>query len=194
MNPLDAPDANGRINTVKNVNDFTIIVQEYFQKRVQNWLKTVGKKVFMIKHYWLRYEFAPSRGQIHTHMLVITDHNQFIQNTMNKYKDHTKMADALAEWMEKSFGMTACMPTTVNVNDVTCQEIEDIMSNDENESYSITDHPSNFTLTDVIKETQKHNNDNRKERKIFEMDTNKLFKSLHFHKCNAFCMRKRNIQ
>ena len=61
QNPLDAPDANGRINTVKNVNDFTIIVQEYFQKRVQNWLKTVGKKVFMIKHYWLRYEFAPSR-------------------------------------------------------------------------------------------------------------------------------------
>ena len=113
---------------------------------------------------------------------------------MNKYKDHNKMADALAEWMEKSFGMTACMPTTVNVNDVTCQEIEDIMSNDENESYSITDHPSNFTLTDVIKETQKHNNENSKERKIFEMDTKKLFKSLQFHKCNAFCMRKRNIQ
>ena len=44
VNPLDEPDANGRINTVKNVNDFSIIVQEYFQKRVQNWLNTVGKK------------------------------------------------------------------------------------------------------------------------------------------------------
>ena len=194
VNPLDAPDANGRINTVKNVNDFTIIVQEYFQKRVQNWLKTIGKKVFMIKHYWLRYEFAPSRGQIHTHMLVITDHNQFIQNTMDKFKDHTKMADALAGWMEQSFGMTACMPKTVNVDCMTCQDIKDIMTEEDNESHSLTDHPSNFTFTDVIKETQKHGNDDKKKKEIFEKDTINLFKSLQLHKCNAFCMRKRNIQ
>ena len=194
QNPLDAPDANGRINTVKNVNDFSIIVQEYFQKRVQNWLKTIGKKIFMIKHYWLRYEFAPTRGQIHTHMLVITDHNKFIQNTMNEYKDHTKMADSLAGWMEKTFGVTASMPTTVNVDEVTCQEIEDIMSEDETRTYSITDHPSNFTRTDVIREAQKYKNDSAKEKQVHERDTMNLFRSLPLHKCNAYSMRNRNIQ
>ena len=86
------------------------------------------------------------------------------------------------------------MPKTVNVNDVTCQEIEDIMSKNENESYSLTEHPSNFTLTDVIKETQKHINDDEKKKEIFDKDTKNLFKSLQLHICNAYCMRKRNIQ
>ena len=113
---------------------------------------------------------------------------------MDEYKDHTKMADALAEWMEKTFGMTASMPTTVNVDEVTCQEIEDIMSEDETTTYSITDHPSNFTLTDVIREAQKYKNDSAKEKQIHENDTKNLFRSLQLHKCNAYCMRNRNIQ
>ena len=58
-----------RINTVININDYIIVVQEYFQKRVQNWLDTVGKDIFKIKHHWCRFDFAPSRGQIHAHML-----------------------------------------------------------------------------------------------------------------------------
>ena len=56
---------------VQIVNDYTLIVQEYFQERVKIWLSTIGTKIFHIKHYWLRYEFAPSRGQIHAHILAI---------------------------------------------------------------------------------------------------------------------------
>jgi hypothetical protein len=56
---------------VQLVNDYTLVVQEYFQERVKIWLSTIGTKVFHIKHYWLRYEFAPSRGQIHAHILAI---------------------------------------------------------------------------------------------------------------------------
>ena len=59
---------------VQSINDYTLIVQEYFQQRVMAWLKTIGKIIFGIKHHWLRYEFAPGRGQIHAHMLAITDH------------------------------------------------------------------------------------------------------------------------
>jgi hypothetical protein len=58
---------------VQLINDYTLIVQEYFQERVKIWLETIGAKVFHIKHYWLRYEFAPSRGQIHAHILAIHD-------------------------------------------------------------------------------------------------------------------------
>ena len=38
-------------NYVQYVNDYTLIVQEYFQQRVKNWLDTIGNKIFKIKHY-----------------------------------------------------------------------------------------------------------------------------------------------
>jgi len=40
---------------------------------VDKFLKTIGLEVFGIKHYWGRFEFAKSRGQIHLHLLGITD-------------------------------------------------------------------------------------------------------------------------
>ena len=71
---LEVPDLDKSF--VQIVNDYTLIVQEYFQERVKIWLSTIGAKIFHIKHYWLRYEFAPSRGQIHAHMLSMTIPNQ----------------------------------------------------------------------------------------------------------------------
>jgi hypothetical protein len=68
---LFAPDLNK--SWVEIVNDHTLIVQEYFQERVKIWLETVGKKIFKIKHYWLQFEFTPSRGQIHVHILAISE-------------------------------------------------------------------------------------------------------------------------
>jgi hypothetical protein len=55
------------------VDEYSIVIQEFFEKRVEIWLETVGHGVFDIKHYWLRYEFAPSRGQVHAHLLAICD-------------------------------------------------------------------------------------------------------------------------
>ena len=67
---LFAPDLNK--SWVETVNDHTLIVQVYFQERVKIWLETVGKNIFRIKQYWLRFEFTPSHGQIHVHMLAIS--------------------------------------------------------------------------------------------------------------------------
>lgn len=49
----------------KAVNDYSIVVQEFFIKRVEDWLETVGRKVLGIEYYWARIEFAKGRGQIH---------------------------------------------------------------------------------------------------------------------------------
>ena len=57
------------------LNAHTLVVQEHFQKRVNLWLKTVGRIVFGIKHHWGRFEFAPGRGQIHVHLLAISSDN-----------------------------------------------------------------------------------------------------------------------
>lgn len=51
---------------------YSAVVQEFFQIKMDNWLETVGKKEFGIKHYWLRFEFAKGRGTIHAHLLAIT--------------------------------------------------------------------------------------------------------------------------
>ena len=51
---------------------YSILVQEFFQIRTDYWLKTVGKTILDIEHYWGRFEFAKGRGQIHLHLLAIT--------------------------------------------------------------------------------------------------------------------------
>ena len=64
---------------VSIVNKLSIVVQEYFQLRVKTFLETVGKTIFGIDHYWVRFEFAPSRGQIHAHLLGISSKCDFQQ-------------------------------------------------------------------------------------------------------------------
>jgi hypothetical protein len=48
----------------KALNDYVLMVQEFFQLRVDEYLKTIGLHVFGIRHFWGRFEFAKSRGQI----------------------------------------------------------------------------------------------------------------------------------
>ena len=110
VSPLGPESKDGKINTVRNVNDFTIVVQEYFQKRIKNCLNTVGKTIFEISHHWTRFEFAPSRGQIHAHMLAVTGHNSLLQKAIDVYKSIPKMEAFLADWMQKSSKMTSELP------------------------------------------------------------------------------------
>lgn len=104
-------------NIVQIMNDYSVVVQEYFQKRVEIWLETVGKQVLGIQHYWLRYEFAPSRGQIHAHLLAISNDKR-IQYEMYKNKhDKSEQAHILSEWASKKCGLTA-MHTEIDKNDM----------------------------------------------------------------------------
>ena len=89
---------------------YTLIVQEYFQERVKIWLSTIGAKVFHIKHYWLRYEFAPSRGQIHAHMLAIHENPKVMEPYYTNTGNKEKQVEFLAQWMTEELGMTASFP------------------------------------------------------------------------------------
>lgn len=95
---------------VQAVNDYTLIVQEYFQERVKIWLDTIGTKIFHIKHFWLRYEFAPSRGQIHAHILAIHD-NPYVLAPYYMYRTNKKnQEEFLYQWMSEELGITATFP------------------------------------------------------------------------------------
>jgi hypothetical protein len=58
----------GKIIDLKNdstalnnaVNDYSIVIQEFFCIQTQDFLNTVGITAFGIQHYWCRFEFAKS--------------------------------------------------------------------------------------------------------------------------------------
>ncbi len=94
-------------NLVRLMDDYSIVIQEFFQKRVQTWLETVGKKVFDIKHHWTRFEFAPARGQIHAHLLGICG-NQSVNIAMHQLRNDKKaQAEFLQNWTRNAYDYTA---------------------------------------------------------------------------------------
>ena len=137
-------DVESKTNFIREINDFTLVVQEYFQKRVNLWLDTVGRFVFGIKHHWLRYEFAPGRGQIHAHMLAITDHLEVQREYYNLYDDNKKeeslkqQANYLSKWVEQTFHMPA------SVHPELLQRVKNKAKEDK-----VTHHPSSKYYSDL---------------------------------------------
>ena len=88
-----------------------MLVQEFFQTRLEMYIKEVLAPVFGVKHYWYRLEFAKSRGQIHFHMFAISADKQphRLLHEMKGSGDQEK-AGALAAWAWGSLSLTAMHP------------------------------------------------------------------------------------
>lgn len=153
-------------NYTKYVNQYTILVQEYFQLRLSYWLETVGRSIFSIDHYWLGYEFAPSRCQIHAHMLAIMDLSK-VENLMSNIpaNDSDEKAKLYAMWVEQCFKMTACIDENI---------LEVVDKTRANEIYK---HPSSRNYS----ETSQNN-------AIDEVD---LLDSVQKHICSKYCLKKK---
>ena len=91
----------------------------------------MGKVVFGIDHYWLRYEFADGRGQIHCHMLAISN-DKHMQSKIHELKHKPdEQARVAAEWASKKFGLTASFdPNMVTVRDIDPVKIYNYEAND----------------------------------------------------------------
>lgn len=101
------------------LNDYAIVVQEYFQKRVELWLEIVGKKVLDIAHYYIRYEFAPGRGQIHAHLLAIINDKTILRLLHHeKQISKEKWVEHLADYCQKKIGLTASMDQSLPQSDL----------------------------------------------------------------------------
>ena len=148
------------------VNDHAVVVQEYFQERVVEWLDTVGKAIFGIEHYWIRYEFTPGRGQIHAHLLAISDDQDIYKLAHDAKKqepdgDLTR-AEIFAEWAESKFGLTATVSP----------DFDSIELNKANM-------PTSVRFTDI-----------GDDQDSCDQDKQELLKAVQFHTCSAFCMRE----
>lgn len=147
------------------VNDYAVVVQEYFQERVKNWLHTVGKDAFGIEHYWVRYEFAPGRGQIHAHLLAITSSqsiHQLCHTEAQLPNGKQRRSEVLGQWAADSFGLTASV----------CEGFDDL-------KVDKTNTPVRIRFKDVGQD-----DDCRKK------DVAMLMKHVQVHDCSEFCLRK----
>ena len=155
----------GSPKLIQLVNDHSIVIQEYFQKRTIAWLETVGKEILDIKHYWVRYEFAPGRGQIHAHLLAIPN-NHDIYEACNRCGDNPdERAKTLSNWANSKFGLTA------SVDD----DFDDLSDTHIN--------PVTIRFHDVL--TSSDDDEIRK-------DGQRLLHKCELHQCSGFCMRQGN--
>ncbi len=81
-------------------------------KHAKSFMKTVMKKALQIEHYWGRVEFAPGRGAIHLHIVVIAKNKAYLQDFYNASSLHQK-AEVLNNYAIHHLDMTA----DVKVND-----------------------------------------------------------------------------
>ena len=156
----------GKPGFTKIVNDYAVVVQEYFQSRVIEWLDSVGKIIFGIEHYWIRYEFTPGRGQIHAHLLAISDEQEIYKlahdvSRHGERNSHTTRATIFAEWAEKKFGLTA--------------SVEDGFDDIDFENNTM---PTSLRLMDL-----------EDKEEVYSQDIQHLLKAVQYHNCSGFCMR-----
>ena len=149
---------------VQLVNDYSIVIQEYFQRRVETYLNTVGSALLGIEHYWVRYEFAPGRGQIHAH-LVATSKDRHLYSAMREdYAVNPKKRVArLAAYASARFGLTATV--SADFDDMIVRKGEDAAV-----ATLFSDVPNDATsqLDDI----------------------EQLKKYVELHECSGFCLRR----
>ena len=142
---------------------FSSVVQEFFLKRFELWMKYVGKPILKITNHWARIEFTKGRGQIHIHMLCITSdiELQIDYHKLKKEGKNEEAVDLLTHYVEVRLGMTAEHPTSMAT-------------------------PDNTESPEIFKKSltyRYHESDNSVE------DFGMLCNSCHIHICNDFCLR-----
>ena len=157
----------------KAVNNYSVVVQEYFHKRVQIWLNTIGKKIFGIKHYWYRHEFAKGRGQIHSHMLCILDNQHVMSEAYRNIDNKQKRTKVLADYMRSTFDLSANHPGVDNNGNIDLTQVG---------------HPEGLAKEQKYK-------DQATGKYLWEVDNHdkdlcQLVNSCMMHECNKFCLRK----
>ena len=163
---------NDYASVCKAARDHPLLVQEFFQIRFDTWMNTVGKKVYKIKYWWGRYEFAPGRGQIHIHLLAIADNMTVLKHAYAQ-KSNVKKAAVIAKYAKEVFQMTAEHPgVTVENNGSLSFAKVSAPEGCASKSHYDKSLGKRFTECDDIKE-----------------DRINLCNAVCMHKCNSGCLK-----
>ena len=95
----------------QEVQDYSLLAQEFPQERLSNYLEEVPNPVFGVRHYWCRFEFAKSRGQIHFRLFAICADQQPRRHLHEvEGGESQEVAGALANWARGALSLTALHP------------------------------------------------------------------------------------
>ena len=101
----------------KAVKENPHIVVHYFDLRAQDFIKIIVVKIFRVNSYWIKYEFAIHRGQIHLHGLCwrrdMEPHQLMYQGICDELNKE-EIAELLEKFAEDALGMTAMHPAGFN--------------------------------------------------------------------------------
>ena len=126
-------------------------------------MRTVGKKILGIEYFWGRFEFAAMRGQIHLHLLTITEDKSIGKTFYNLRGDKEAQAKFMHEWSRGAFRMTAEVDNEMFARMEPTQE----------------DNPCMKYLDEIEDEKR-------------EEDECGLYKFTMNHKCSGYCLRYSN--
>ena len=152
---------------MKTVSEQALLVQEHFQQRVTQFLETYGRTILGIKHYWVRYEFAKGRGQIHAHLLAITDEST--QTCSMDGESIEQRCDRVEKWVVDKFKMTAMHPATSSTGHL---------------SMNLVGRPEGLLQTGTSSMSSRCF-----EKTNHKFDCIELCNCTQMHKCSAYCMR-----
>ena len=166
------------------------IVTSYFDARVVNYYSTVMKELVQYDDCWWRYEFAKSRGEIHSHAIVFSSkHAKKIENALQQSEE--EQPEALHNWLQTNYcnennvfspGFVSMHPAggSVNNKDGTLSWKPHLQKWAPPEGTAeIPDYnPLQKSITDILLE----------DIDIKEHYTN-LVNKIALHKCNGYCLR-----
>jgi hypothetical protein len=158
---------------VRAVNDYSIVIQEYFQARVSDFLKNYAKEVFGIHHYYARFEFAKGQGQIHVHILAmlgkkynIIELNDIVYKERHAVEKQARVAD---DWMNNIFCLTVIHPGSSTGGFLDRTKI----GKPEGTRETQLSHPASQNLSQVID---------------YKLDLCNLCNCCQMHNCSGYCL------
>jgi hypothetical protein len=142
------------------IDKYAAVVQEFFQIKVDNWMETVGRDVFGITSYFLRFEFTKGRGQIHAHILACTKDHVLILPFGTLWK--TNKADAvkmISAYARDRLNLSCEIPSCRAERIVTRDEQKQCLQRNYSDVHDL------------------------------DCDKFDLAMSCHMHECNSYCLR-----
>jgi hypothetical protein len=176
----ERPDLSTKAAVMKAIKEFSIVVQEFFITKVKHWIQNFGKKVFGIEHYYVRFEFAEGRGEIHAHIIAVADNVSVFDRVHKCGDDNDEKIKILQEYAEKKLGLTAIHPATDSNGNI----LRDL----------IVEPEGIFSVSDVYKPSYSPCSKRMNEVTNLHTDAIQLINAVQTHKCSDYCMRNKGGQ
>jgi hypothetical protein len=174
----DRPILSSKSDVMKAIKQYSIVVQEFFVKKVQHWMDTFAKEVLGVKHYFIRFEFTEGRGEIHAHILAVANNTDVYQAAYDCADDESKRLDIFVRYAEDILGLTAMHPATNSSGAILPElviEPEGLLPR------SSVYLPSYCPCSKRLSEVSDHTN-----------DMIALMNAVQTHRCGKYCMRQKN--